>query len=382
MNFRYFVALGAFITFGLYCYSISAVHLTTRAYQERISLSDRHQPPALVPATRRRKAALRFQWNNLTLYSQLAKKIHAHQHDCSIPVAAHQFRSAKKEKGKYTQNWGLGSELHVWGVYLLNAWSKGVRMRTTPSADWAWWDQETCNGTASSSLLACYFPNAETSSCPKESFNKEIKVEPAKLCGAQVGKSASSERVAMTEYLFSSVSPLLIEEATRQLNSVFPNGAVPENLITVHVRWGDKAEETELQPIKAYIDAVKKVVKSKKITNVNLLLCTEDPKAVEAFTSQMPKEWNVYLDQFYVYMLPYRPKESAMNVVGDVSMELLKGKAGLWALGSLLVAMEANIFVLTSRSNWSRLMNELRKGVLEPRCRNCTTMIDLHKFEC
>jgi len=190
------------------------------------------------------RPSLRFQWTNLTMYSQLAKKIHAHQHDCSIPVAAHQFRSAKKEKRNYTQNWGLGSELHVWGVYLLNAWSKGVRMRTTPSADWAWWDQETCNGTASSSLLACYFPNAETSSCPKESFNKEIKVEPAKLCGAQVGKSASSERVAMTEYLFSSVSPLLIEEATRQLNSVFPNGAVPENLITVHVRWGDKAEET------------------------------------------------------------------------------------------------------------------------------------------
>jgi len=328
------------------------------------------------------RPSLRFQWTNLTMYSQLAKKIHAHQHNCSIPVAAHQFRSAKKEKRNYTQNWGLGSELHVWGVYLLNAWSKGVRMRTTPSADWAWWDQETCNGTASSSLLACYFPNAETSNCSNEIFTNKVKIHPEKECGAQVGKSASSERVAMTEYLFSSVSPLLIEEATRQLNSVFPNGAVPENLITVHVRWGDKAEETELQPIKAYIDAVKKVVKSKKITTVNLLLCTEDPKAVEAFTSQMPKEWNVYLDQFYVYMLPYRPKESAMNVVGDVSMELLKGKAGLWALGSLLVAMEANIFVLTSRSNWSRLMNELRKGVLEPRCRNCTTMIDLHKFEC
>jgi hypothetical protein len=45
--------------------------------------------------------------------------------------------------------------------------------------------------------------------------------------------------------------------------------------------------------------------------------------------------------------------------------------------GSLLVAMEANYFVLTTASNWSRLMNELRKNFVEPRCNNCTLMVDL-----
>ena len=47
------------------------------------------------------------------------------------------------------------------------------------------------------------------------------------------------------------------------------------------------------------------------------------------------------------------------------------------ALGSLLVAMEANDFVLTTASNWSRLMDELRKNVLEPRMANGTIMVDL-----
>jgi hypothetical protein len=60
----------------------------------------------------------------------------------------------------------------------------------------------------------------------------------------------------------------------------------------------------------------------------------------------------------------------------------LEGKPGLWAMGSLLVAMEANHFVLTTKSNWARLMNELRKNVMNPRCGNCTTLIDLEEGEC
>jgi hypothetical protein len=55
----------------------------------------------------------------------------------------------------------------------------------------------------------------------------------------------------------------------------------------------------------------------------------------------------------------------------------LNGTAGRITLGSLLVAMEANDFVSTTASNWSRLMNELRKSILDSRCGNCTHMIDL-----
>jgi hypothetical protein len=47
----------------------------------------------------------------------------------------------------------------------------------------------------------------------------------------------------------------------------------------------------------------------------------------------------------------------------------------------LLVALEANYFVLTTASNWSRLMNELRKNVLDPSCGDCTRMIDLRPGE-
>ena len=97
-------------------------------------------------------------------------------------------------------------------------------------------------------------------------------------------------------------------------------------------------------------------------------------KAVQEFQDAMPKTWNLFLDQFYVEMLPYRVDEYN----GSPKMaKRLGGRAGLVGLGSLLVAMEANDFVLTTASNWSRLMNELRKSILNTRCKNCTTMIDL-----
>ena len=54
-----------------------------------------------------------------------------------------------------------------------------------------------------------------------------------------------------------------------------------------------------------------------------------------------------------------------------------KGRAGLVAMGSLLVAMEAKWFVLTTASNWSRVMDHLRTQIINPRCNNCTHMVDL-----
>ncbi len=336
---------------------------------------------------------LRFQWTNLELHSDLAKLFHAHQHNCSIPIAAYKFRYSYGKGAGYSRNFGLGSDLHVWSFHALYAMNLGLRIRTPMhSLHWAWWDQEACKETSSSSLLACYFPDAETSTCSTdETFhNSTVFTLQTKYCGPQKpqppGKIEQGvvalERTAMAEYLFSNVSPLVVEEATNQLQSIFSNGTVPPNLITIHVRWGDKKGEMQLKAIEDYIKATEQVVKEKHIDTVNILLCTEDPAAVDAFTSRMPKNWNVYLDQFYTKMLPYRAQQVKFNDIVETSFEVLKGKAGLWALGSLLVAMEANIFILTTASNWSRLMNEIRMGIVNPRCNDCTTMVDLGYGDC
>ena len=75
-------------------------------------------------------------------------------------------------------------------------------------------------------------------------------------------------------------------------------------------------------------------------------------------------------------MLEFREGEDVYNQ-GPKTSKQTKGRAGVVALGSLLVAMEADDFVLTTASNWSRMMNELRKNVLDALCNGCTSMVDL-----
>ena len=88
----------------------------------------------------------------------------------------------------------------------------------------------------------------------------------------------------------------------------------------------------------------------------------------------------MYLDQSMVeLLLPDRPTASYNEAAHQARAG--RGRPGLLALGSLLVAMEANDFVLTTSSNWSRLMNEIRISIIDPRCRNCTTLIDLNPGE-
>ena len=152
---------------------------------------------------------------------------------------------------------------------------------------------------------------------------------------------------------------------------------VPKGLITVHIRWGDKiVHEIKKVNFDQYIDAVNKILRERGEPSgaANIFLATEDPEAVKQFTRYSPKNWRIFLDQYFVANLPHR--QGKYNEFTSIA-EKLRGKIGLVALGSLLVALEANDFVLTTASNWSRLINELRKSVLDPRCNNCTKLIDL-----
>ncbi|KAI2495512.1 hypothetical protein MHU86_19008 [Fragilaria crotonensis] len=241
---------------------------------------------------------------------------------------------------------------------------------------------QACKGKSS---WDCYFPAVEPT-CPDETFR------PGRIIAGTCQKiitwpptyEVADFRAAATEFVFSSLSDIVIREAERQLQAVFGDNGVPANLITVHVRWGDKALEGSRKnnPIDGFIAAVEKIVQERKIDSVHILLCTEDPLAEAAFRNAALPTWSIYLDHFYTEFLPYRKdREVVYNVPSFITMDL-KGKPGLWALGSLLVAMEANYFVMTTKSNWARLMNELRKNVIDPRCDGCTYMVDLEEGEC
>jgi hypothetical protein len=337
-----------------------------------------------IPEERRKNPViihkLRHDWTNMEINSPIAQRLVAHQNNCSLPLGNFQWRK---------KIFGLGSDLHVWGQALCNAMEEGVRIRTSNLREWIWLDGNKCDmARANQSGLLCYFPTSELQ-CPQDAnsvasginftISSPIKVK----CESIMKDYEKSEfRAGAVEMLFSKLSPIVIKEGERQLNLVFPGGA-PEKLITVHIRWGDKKYESKLQGVNEYINGVKQILNLRgedENGEAHIFLATEDPKAVKEFTANAPKTWRVYLDQFYYEMLPYRPDDDPYNTVPKTSREL-NGVAGLWSLGSLLVAMEANDYVLTTSSNWSRLMNELRKNILNPRQDNLTVVVDLRYGE-
>ena len=320
---------------------------------------------------------LSVDWGNFQVLSPLAQDMVSHQANCSLPLADFRFRN----------RFGLGSDLHLWSVAMCNAMEAGYRVVTRQS-DWIYNDQQVCPS-SSASALTCYFPTAELQ-CPSDASSAAVSTNHPVLyrgrgriswnCSSLQTKYTTSQiESAAVEVLFSGVSlDRVVATARKQVLDIFGPSGAPSNLILCHIRWGDKADEMKLVDISEYIRAVEELssigsTSSDPSMETNVFLATEDPKAVEAFRRNAPPHWNIFVDEYLKVFRKHR--QSTYNGHALLAKQL-HGQPGRVALASLLVAMEARSFVLTTASNWSRLMNELRRSIVEPR-RGPTRMVDL-----
>jgi hypothetical protein len=351
---------------------------------------------------------LRRDWRNNPPLSPLGQRIVQQQSNCSLPVLS------------WIMDWfqsGIGAHVSHWSQIMCYAWDHHMRLQSYEPT-WLWLDQTHCPmDPANRSPWLCYFPKMEQL-CNESSQQQPSppavqnntpsrpipKIRAPKMCRKNklIG-FPQPFRAATVEYIFRSVSPLVIQEAQRQVGVVFgPNGA-PHDLITVHVRWGDKDQEMKLVAIDKYISAVWKLLLHEKnddeliggprrrrrsgdnnktdepssSTVANIYLATEDPVAAEAFIEAAPKHWNVFIDVAVEELTPFRPPSSRLDCASFMARNT-RGRGGLVHMGSLLVSMEANDFVLSTASTFGRVMNGIRTNILDPRCGNCTRMIDLH----
>jgi hypothetical protein len=384
---------------------------------------------------REASSILRFDWTNLERLSPLTLRMEAHQRDCSKPFVKFQFNPN-----------GLGSNLHVHSLNFCNVLEENkYRFRTI--FPWTWLDVGTCaaiegvdletftkgntypgeethtpktNRMLAKSALSCYFTGVDYS-CPQDKLLTQQEVDELKLyygtfnptewykCDnlTNAAGGVHNVRASNTELFFTRVSPTVQAEAERQYQLVYgtkdnpenatndKGGVTPPNLITVHMRWGDKKAEMELVAVEEYIRGVQQAIEMRQnqvrdgvitdpkywdatFTDVNIFLATEDPRAYAAFAKAAPSNWTIYSDHYFTEFNASRRDEYD----GQVNMAReMGGHPGLVALGSLLVAMEANTFILTTESNWSRVMNELRRYILNPRCGECTVLVDLSPGE-
>lgn len=323
------------------------------------------------------KGKLRHDWTNNPPLSPTALKILEHQSNCDLPVATFHVDNL----------YGLGSHLTLWSQAMCNAMHQKARLRSD-NPIWLWMDQTFCDmEQAKRSPLLCYFPKAEFL-CKKEEFSAVNVTDPretrnwcpylrqTKPKQIVYEPKLADFRAASIEFLFRQVSSVVIEEAERQAGLIFGPEGAPDDIITVHMRWGDKFWEMDLVSVEEYIKGVSDLLKQQGRDNstANVYLSTEDPKAKEAFLDAAPAGWTIYVDRTIDELNDYRP---AKGNRASHTAKNTKGRAGLVSMGSLLVAMESRYYVLTTKSNWSRMMDFLRTNIVDQKCGNCTRMIDL-----
>ena len=342
---------------------------------------------------------LRHNWSGRLAHSEGARQLVARQTDCSKPQVVTPMKSS-----------GMGSDLHMWSEAMHNAHNAGASL--VVQGKWKWEDEHLCANTVEPKVtLSCYFDN--TRPCPlnslplegavrqplfspPEEFNQSISI-------AEGERLIQPRRTAAMEMLFSNVSGTIINRTEHAAAHVFGSFGSPDQMITVHIRWSDKGRESNLQDIDKYIKGVETLVEKHSIPSpVSIFVMSEDVSALAAFKGAAAQQHGVVLDSlsamldWQIFHYDYDdPAAIASHQAGELNAmdssttleqkeELFytfgKDKAdiqGAWSLITLLLSLESQYFVLTTASNWSRLVNELRETITDVDCGGCTDVVDL-----
>ena len=280
---------------------------------------------------------------------------------------------------------GLGSNLHVWSQMLCVALQQNATIDYHGIHVWSWRYKTFCPTLKCNDPLTCYFDLHQGHSCPNI-FSEKVHFQIGNsydMCPDWIFNVESRElfRSAAMEYLFSHTKDTVAAKAEEFMRAAF-NGPIPKDLIAVHIRWGDdKAREVGsivhadnpkiVRSINDYVVHVETLVKNFSIPSpVHIFLSTESPQAQSQFLSLVQK---VHQKDWIIYHY-----DAAISGQRTPMLEAKRsrGKAGFDSLVALLITLQAKYYVLTTTSNWSRLINELRISAVDLNCGNCTVMID------
>jgi len=316
---------------------------------------------------------LKNQWNQGHLYSPLAKQLknHLENVDCSIPHNHFHFTY-----------YGLGGELHMWSQALCNALEKGTSLQQL-NQSWSWNDKSLCPDSTYMQPLHCYFNIYNR--CPFVPMNHRHKPPVISVSNSfdmcprwiQDDESRQHFRAAAMEYIFSNVSDTVLNQTDHAILETFGPAGIPENMVTIHIRAGDKVKEMNLVSDQVFIINIDYLIKKKIIpASPTIFVITENTESWHSFQRAVAEEirptWKL-VRYSYTHL-----NDTESEKLPAYNAQVTGGSSGLSSIISLLIGLEAKYFLLTTGSNWSRLLNELRQNVVDARCGNCTYMVDLN----
>ncbi|DBB13180.1 TPA: hypothetical protein ACH3X3_004930 [Trebouxia sp. C0006] len=141
---------------------------------------------------------------------------------------------------------------------------------------------------------------------------------------------------------------------------------VPDGTISVHIRHGDKGKEMKLVPDVEYLRKAEELVQSDRSLHNSIFLSSEDDESIKFFKKL--ENWTVLSTD-----VP-RPHGGAISPIA-FAHQIGSDEEMLNSLVNLDLALECSGWVGTIRSNWNRLIEELRSTV---RCKAHQPYIDAH----
>ena len=235
---------------------------------------------------------LSYQWNGGG-YTELGKNLEHYQSYCHDENEIYHHGM---------HNNGMGSELFVYGQALCNCMQWNVSMNLAALNNdrkiWYWNDKDFCNQNisiyndrADPKFLETYVPKKSPLECYFNKKNPCHEVErdavvfiPSlnKLTGCPKFVKNLNERAvfrdATIEFMFSNMSRQLVNETEVKAEELFKSlgySQIPKDMITVHVRWGDKSREMSLVSIDQYLDTVAQIIANESIAHPHVHLVSE-----------------------------------------------------------------------------------------------------------
>ena len=186
--------------------------------------------------------------------------------------------------------------------------------------------------------------------------------------GGTEGRAAAPE-AAVVELLASMrIPPPLLQSFSPRIEGA-PQSDFPlrGGTISVHIRHGDKWYEMALVPTQKYLDAAVRLQHEMALGLVQqIFVSTEDPAALVELNNTLMSQPQSFARWIVRYSELPRANSNGDNQL-DVFSRLPRARlTQLWLL-QLLMALECDAWVGTRKSNWNRLIDELR-CVWVPKC--------------
>ena len=159
--------------------------------------------------------------------------------------------------------------------------------------------------------------------------------------------------------------PRLLNISLRQ--DPFPSFPLQRGTISLHIRHGDKASEMKLVPSIKYFETALKLQHDMSLNLIQqLYVSTEDPLAINELGTTVLSQPQTYGHWIIRYNdLPRSNSNGDLQLQSFASIPRAR-LTQLWLL-QLFMALECDAWVGTRKSNWNRLIDELR-CVWVPKC--------------